>query len=42
MKIVSCKIEKDECRLSETKFKKNGYCFKVIKSVFIYRIFKKN
>ena len=40
MKIVSCKIEKMNTDFSELN-KKNGYCFKVIKSVFIYSAFKK-
>ena len=40
-KTVSCKIEKDEYRLSGTKSKKNSYCFNVIKSAFIYRVFKR-
>ena len=43
MKIVSCKMEKDEYRLlgTKSKKKKNGYCFKAIKNAFIYRVFKK-
>ena len=40
MKVVSCNIEKHEYRLLGTKSKKIGYCFKVIKNAFIYRVFK--
>ena len=40
MKIVCCKIEKMNTDFQEVN-QKNGYCCKVNKNGFIYRIFKK-